>query len=271
MGTLYVVGTPIGNLEDITLRALRVLREVQLIAAEDTRKAGILLKHYEIATPVTSFFEANERRKVADILQMLDSGDVALISEAGMPGISDPGYPLVEAVIDAGFAVVPVPGPSAHTAALVVSGLPTDQFLFAGFLPRKRPEPVLERLVPVQATLVFYEAPHRLAQTLSAMQAVLGNRRIALCRELTKLYEEVWRGDLERAPSYLVEHPPRGEYTIVVAGASEEDARWSTEQVRAAVAEHLAQGMSRSQAARQVAALSGWTRRRVYELPVDSD
>jgi 16S rRNA (cytidine1402-2'-O)-methyltransferase len=270
MGTLYIVGTPIGNLEDITLRALRVLQEVQLIAAEDTRKAGVLLKHYQIATPVTSFFEANERRKITEILNVLEGGDVALISEAGMPGISDPGYPLIEAVIEAGFPLVPVPGPSAHTAALVVSGLPTDQFLFVGFLPRRRPVPVLERVVSVQATLVFYEAPHRLGQTLSMMLAVLGNRPLALCREMTKLYEEVWRGDLEGALQWIKDHPPRGEYTLVVAGASAEEARWSEEQVRAALVDHLAQGMSRSQAAREVAALSGWHRRRVYELQVES-
>ncbi len=270
MGRLYVVGTPIGNLEDITLRALRVLQEVQLIAAEDTRKAGMLLKHYRIETPVTSLFEANERRKIGEILTALEGRDVALISEAGMPGISDPGYPLIEAAIEAGFAVVPVPGPSAHTAALVVSGLPTDQFLFVGFLPRKRPRPVLERLARQQETLVFYEAPHRLEQSLRAMLSVFGNRPLALCRELTKLYEEVWRGDLEGALARMADHPPRGEYTLVVAGASEEEARWSEEQVRTALAEYLAQGVPRSQAAREVAALSGWRRRRVYDLPIDS-
>jgi 16S rRNA (cytidine1402-2'-O)-methyltransferase len=270
MGTLYVVGTPIGNLEDITLRALRVLQEVQLIAAEDTRKAGVLLKHYRIATPVTSFFEANERPKIAEILTALASTDVALISEAGMPGISDPGYPLIEATIEAGFSVVPVPGPSAHTAALVVSGLPTDQFHFVGFLPRKGPEPALERLARVPATLIFYEAPHRLEHTLRAMLTMFGNRQIALCRELTKLYEEVWRGDLESALRQIADHPARGEYTLVVAGASEEEARWSEEQVRAALVEHLAQGMPRSQAAREVAALSGWRRRQIYDLPVNA-
>jgi 16S rRNA (cytidine1402-2'-O)-methyltransferase len=270
MGTLYVVGTPIGNLEDITLRALRVLQEVQLIAAEDTRKASVLLKHYKITTPVTSFFEANERRKITEILTALQGGDVALISEAGMPGISDPGYPLIEATIAAGFPVVPVPGPSAHTAALVVSGLPTDQFLFVGFLPRKRLGPVLDRLASVHATLVFYEAPHRLEQTLRAMLQVFGNRQIALCRELTKLYEEVWRGDLVAALERAADQPPRGEYTVVVAGASEDEARWSEEQVRAALVEHLAQGLSRSQAAREVAALSGWRRRQVYELSVET-
>ncbi len=266
---LYVVGTPIGNLEDITLRALRVLREVSLIAAEDTRKAGVLLKHYEITTPVTSYFEANERTKLARILDALEQGDVALISEAGMPGISDPGYPLIRAAIERGVSVVPVPGPSAHTAALVISGLPTDQFLFVGFLPRKRAEAALSTLVSTGATLVFYEAPHRLVQTLQSLREILGNREIALCRELTKMYEEVWRGDLDGALSWVASHPPRGEFTLVVAGASEDAEVWNEARVREALLEHIARGRSRSQAAREVASLAGWPRRRVYDLATD--
>jgi 16S rRNA (cytidine1402-2'-O)-methyltransferase len=267
---LYVVGTPIGNLEDITLRALRILKSVRLIAAEDTRKARVLLDHYKIETPLTSYFEGNERRKLAVILEALQQGDVALISEAGMPGISDPGYPLIRAALEAGVKVVPVPGPSAHTAALVISGLPTDRFIFVGFLPRKRPEPVLASLAPLDATLIFYEAPHRLAQTLAAMQQAFGQRQIVLCRELTKLYEEVWRGDLAGAQAWVVEHPPRGEFTLVVAGAAPEDAMWDRTQVQAALQEHMTSGMSRSQAARAVAALSGWPRREVYDLDVPS-
>jgi 16S rRNA (cytidine1402-2'-O)-methyltransferase len=265
---LYIVGTPIGNLEDITLRALRVLREVSLIAAEDTRKAGVLLQHYRITTPVTSYFEANEREKLDRILNALESGDVALISEAGMPGISDPGYPLIRAAIERGVQIVPVPGPSAHTAALVISGLPTDQFHFAGFLPRKRAQAVLSELVTDEATLIFYEAPHRLAQTLQVMHEVFGNRPIALCRELTKLYEEVWRGSLEEAVNWVSTHPPRGEYTLVVAGATKGNAVWNEAQVREAVLEAMASGLSRSQAARQVSALAGWSRRQVYEVAV---
>lgn len=266
MATLYVVGTPIGNLEDITLRALRVLKSVHLIAAEDTRKAGVLLQHYEITTPVTSYFEANERRKLEEILSALDAGDVALISEAGMPGISDPGYPLIREAIERGYPVVPIPGPSAQTAALVVSGLPTDQFHFVGFLPRKRPEAMLERIAGVEATLVLYEAPHRVVQTLQAIQEVLGNRKIAICRELTKLYEEIWRGDVAEALAWLDANPPRGEFTLVVAGASEITAVWSEDRVRQALEERLAEGLSRSQAARDVATMSGWRRRDVYDL-----
>ncbi len=265
--TLYIVGTPIGNLEDITLRALRVLKEVSLIAAEDTRRAGVLLRHYEITTPVTSYFEANERGKLNRILDALEQGDVAVISEAGMPGISDPGYPLIQAAIERGAEIVAIPGPSAHTAALVVSGLPMDQFLFAGFLPRRRPEPALSQLASVKATLVFYEAPHRLEQTLQAMRSVLGNRRIALCRELTKLYEEVWRGDLDGALARLADVTPRGEYTLVVAGAADLQEVWDEESVRTALLEQMALGLSRSQAAREIATLSGWSRRSIYDLP----
>lgn len=267
MGTLYVVGTPIGNLEDITFRAARILREVVLIAAEDTRKARILLGHYEIKTPVTSFFEANERRKTDVILATLAESDVALISEAGMPGISDPGYPLVRAAIERDIPVVPVPGPSAHTAALVVSGLPTDRFLFLGFLPRKAAEQraTLAEVAGLRATLLVYESPRRVRATLASALAVLGNRPVALCRELTKLYEEIWRGDLEGALAHLEEVPPRGEYTLVIGGALER-ACWDEAQVRAALAETLAQGSTRSQAAREVAQRSGWRRREIYEL-----
>jgi 16S rRNA (cytidine1402-2'-O)-methyltransferase len=266
--TLYIVGTPIGNLEDITLRALRVLREVSLIAAENTRKAGTLLSHYQITTPVISYFEGNERRRIPDVLEALERGDVALISEAGMPGISDPGYPLIEAAAKRGVRIVPVPGPSAHTAALVASGLPTDQFLFVGFLPRKHPEEALRALAAGRATLIFYEAPHRLEQSLTLMYAVLGNRAVALCRELTKLYEEVWRGDLASAKEWVAVSPPRGEYTLVVHGAVEDQAIWDEDRVRATLSERIALGLTRSQAAREVASLAGWARRSVYDLDV---
>jgi 16S rRNA (cytidine1402-2'-O)-methyltransferase len=268
MGTLYVVATPIGNLEDVTLRALRILGEVSLIAAEDTRKARVLLERYEIGTPVTSFFEGNERRKVESILGALGQGDVALISEAGMPGISDPGYPLIRAALEEGVPVVPIPGPSAHTTALVASGLPTDRFLFVGFLPRKASEQraILEEVADVRATLIFYESPRRVAETVQRMGEVWGNRPIALCREMTKLYEEVWRGDLEGASEHLAEHPPRGEYTLVVGGAREEEQVWDVERVRGALVEAMAGGLSHSQAAREVAARSGWPRSEVYDL-----
>ena len=268
MGILYVVGTPIGNLEDLTLRALRVLGEVTLIAAEDTRKARILLDHYGVRTRVTSFFEGNEQRKLEPLLAALENGDVALISDAGMPGISDPGYSLVRAAVDAGITVVPVPGPSALIAALAASGLPTDRFMFLGFLPRKASEQraLLQEVAAVRATLVCYESPRRVAATLAMLHQVLGNRSVVLCRELTKLHEEFWRGDLEGALAFLQAQPPRGEFTLVIGGASAVATLWEESQVRAAMMERLQQGLSRSQAAREVAALSGWARREIYAL-----
>ncbi len=272
MGTLYVIGTPIGNLEDITLRALRLLREVDLVAAEDTRKARQLLQHYGIEKPMTSFFAGNEHRKKARLLTALAAGDVALISEAGMPGISDPGYLLVRAALDHGYPVVAIPGPSAHTAALVVSGLPSDRFIFLGFLPRRGGErrATLEQVAASPLTLVLYEAPHRLAATLRDMREVLGDRPIALCRELTKRFEEVWRGTIDDALRHLAEHAPRGEYTLVVGGAPAPE-RWPEERVRQALAERLAAGLGPSQAAREVAALSGWPRRRLYTLTMEEE
>ncbi|MBN1487271.1 MAG: 16S rRNA (cytidine(1402)-2'-O)-methyltransferase [Anaerolineae bacterium] len=271
MTTLYIVGTPIGNLEDITMRALRILGAVPLIAAEDTRKARVLLDHYNIKTSLTSFFEGNKQRKLNAILEALSGGDVALISDAGMPGISDPGYTLIRAALEEGFQVVPIPGPSAHTAALVASGLPTDSFLFLGFLSRKANErkKTLYEIHTLKATLVLYEAPHRLEATLNALLEVLGNRSIALCREMTKLYEEVWRGDIQTAIENMETRSPRGEYTLVVAGAPEEAAQWDVEQVKIALGQYLAQGYSPSQAARAVAKESGWSRREIYKLQME--
>ncbi len=271
MNRLYIVGTPIGNLEDITVRALRILKSVRLIAAEDTRKAHGLLKHYDIETPLTSFFEGNERRKMDQILAALAEGDVALISEAGMPGISDPGYPLIRAAIAQSVPVVPIPGPSAHTAALVASGLPTDQFTFVGFLPRRESERarVLASLTPLSATLVVYAAPHRLRTILQSMREAWGDRQLAICRELTKMHEEIWRGTLETAIAWAKSKSPRGEYTLVVAGATEAAARWDAEQVRSALSQHLDRGLSPSRAAREVAALSGWSRRDVYAVQLE--
>lgn len=266
--TLYIVGTPIGNLEDMTFRAVRILREAALIAAEDTRSAHYLLRHYEIDTPLSSYFEGNECRKLPALLEALAQGDVALISEAGMPAISDPGFPLIQAAVAREIPVVPIPGPSAHTAALVVAGLPTDRFLFLGFLPRKSSErdTSLAAIASLSATLVCYAAPHRLAAVLHALRAALGNRDIALCREMTKLYEEVWRGDIDGALAHIEAQQPRGEYTLVIAGAPAEDAVWDRERVLAALTERIAAGDSHSQAARKVAKRSGWPRGDVYDL-----
>ena len=271
MGTLFVVGTPIGNLEDITLRALRILQEVALIAAEDTRRARILTRRYEIETPVTSYFQGNELTKLEQVLEALETGDVALISEAGMPGLSDPGYELIHAAIERGYPVVPVPGPSAPVTALVVSGLPSDRFLYLGFLPRRRSERrrLLAQVARVQHTLVAFEAPHRLRQSLADMEAVLGDRPLAVCRELTKLHEEVWRGTVAGARAHFDAVDPRGEFTLVIGGAPEGSERWDAEQVRAALDELLAQGIPRPAAAQRVAADSGWSRAEVYKLGLE--
>jgi 16S rRNA (cytidine1402-2'-O)-methyltransferase len=268
MGKLYVVGTPIGNLEDLSFRALRVLREASLIAAEDTRRARVLTDHYAIDTPTTSYFEGNKLTKLDLVLEALVEGDVALISEAGMPGLSDPGYKLVRAAIERGYPVVPIPGPTAPVTALVVSGLPTDSFLFLGYLPRRRSRRrrLLDGLRREQHTLIAFEAPHRLHESLADIETVLGDRPLALCREMTKLHEQIWRGTVSQARHTLDEQEPRGEFTIVIGGATEEQERWDAEQVRAALEDLLAQGVRRPEAARQVAELSGWDRGAVYKL-----
>ncbi len=268
MGTLYLVGTPIGNLEDITLRALRVLKEVSLIAAEDTRRARILAQRYEIETPITSYFEGNKLTKLETVLSALDAGDVALISEAGMPGLSDPGYELIQTAIERGCPVVSVPGPSAPATALTLSGLPTDSFLYLGFLPRRQRERrrLLAEVTQERHTLIVFEAPHRLRKSLADIEAVLGDRPLAICRELTKLHEEVWRGTVSEARTHFDEVEPRGEFTLVIGGAPKERERWHETQVQAALDELLTQGLPRPAAARRIASASGWSRSEVYAL-----
>ncbi len=269
MGTLYVVGTPIGNLEDISLRALRVLREVDLIAAEDTRTTRKLLARYGIETPLTSYHEHNKLTKLDYLLETLRQKDVALVSEAGMPGLSDPGYELIRAAIERGIPVVPVPGPSALVTALVVSGLPTDSFVYLGFLPRRREERrrLLESVARERRTLVAFEAPHRLLATLADLKEVLGDRRIAIARELTKVHEEVWRGTTDEALARFEEAPPRGEFTLVIEGARE--ARWDEERVRRALRRMLGEGVGTREAVKAVAELAGWPKREVYELALE--
>lgn len=224
MGTLYVVATPIGNLEDVTLRAVRVLSEVDLIAAEDTRTTRKLLQAHAIRTPLTSFHDFTAPGKTRRLTERLEEIDIALVSEAGMPGISDPGFPLIRQAIDAGVRVVPIPGPSAVLAALVGSGLPMHAFHFIGFLPRK-PGPRRRRLELVADepdTLVLFEAPHRLLASLQALRETLGDRQAAACRELTKTFEEFVRGRLSELQAHFSAHAPRGEFTLVVNGAGAE-------------------------------------------------
>jgi 16S rRNA (cytidine1402-2'-O)-methyltransferase len=222
-GTLFLVATPIGNLEDISLRALRVLREADLVAAEDTRHSSKLLHHYDIRRPTTSLHEHNEFEKVPELVEQLRRGAcIALVTDAGTPSVSDPGYRLVRAAIDAGVRVEAIPGPSAVLAALVSSGLPTDAFVFAGFPPPKSTARTawLEVFRTDRRTVVFFEAPHRIRETLADALRVLGDREIALGRELTKLHEELVRGPISSVLSRLGE--PRGEFTVVLAGVSDD-------------------------------------------------
>lgn len=218
MPILYLVATPIGNLEDISLRALRVLSGVRLIAAEDTRKTRRLLNAYNMEIPLTSYHEHSERAKLDYLLGYLEKEDLALVSEAGTPGLSDPGYDLIIAAIERGISVVPIPGPSAVIAALVVSGLPTDQFAYVGFLPRRKGQRqrLLGSVSDEPRTIVAFEAPHRLKEALTDIEEILGNRRVSVCRELTKVHEEVFRGRVSQAREHFDE--PRGEFSLVIEG-----------------------------------------------------
>ncbi len=269
MGTLYLVATPIGNLEDMTPRALRILKEAKLIAAEDTRHTGKLLKHFAILTPVTSYFEHNKLQKVDSILKALATGDVALVSDAGMPALNDPGYELVHAALEAGHSVLPIPGPSAPIAALVVSGLPTDAFLYLGYLPHKENErrKSLRQVADLPYTLIFLESPYRIAESLEDILATLGNRRISVAREMTKMFEEHWRGEVRSALEYFQSQSARGEFVLVVEGGLKDGRRiWSHNELRAAIRNGLKLGESPSQLAARIADKSGWKRREVYKL-----
>ena len=272
-GTLYVVATPIGNLEDVTLRAVRILREVALVACEDTRRTARLLQAHGIATPTTSFFEHNERWKGERILRALREGrDVALVSDAGTPGISDPGFRLVREARAEGLPVVPVPGPSASVAALSVSGLPTDRFLFVGFLPSRAGarRAALRDLAAERSTLVVYEAPTRAVDTLADMAEAWGDREAFLCREATKVHEEYVRGRLVSLRDALAARAEvKGEIVLVVAGAPEALAAEGTpEEVYARLA---ADGLTRRAAVKETARRLGLPAREVYRRVLGSD
>lgn len=272
MGTLYLVATPIGNLEDISARALRLLGTVRLIAAEDTRQTRKLLDHYGIHTPLTSYHEHNKLAKLDTVLAALAEGDVALVSDAGTPALNDPGYELVGAALAAGYPVSPVPGPSAPVSALVASGLPTDAFLYLGYLPRKRAErrKLLEQVGELPYTLIFLETPHRLLEALQDLQAVLGDRQMAAARELTKIHEEIYRGTVGETLAHFTAQEPRGEFTLVIAGRQPEaSGPWSEQRLRQAVEEALSRGEPSSQAAARLAGEAGWSRREVYRLATE--
>ena len=273
MGTLYLVATPIGNLEDLSPRALRILREACLIAAEDTRVTRKLLAHFDLHTPLTSYFEHNKLTKLNSILAALAQGNVALASDAGTPAINDPGYELVRAALQAGYSVCPIPGPSAPVAALAASGLPTDAFLYLGYLPRRSSErrEMLGQIVDLPYTLVFLESPHRLLAGLADLQSSLGDRQIAIARELTKVHEQIWRGTISAASTYFINNEPRGEFTLVVAGkAKDEKQKWTEDKVMTAIKFGLKSGESPSALSKRVAEESGWERRIIYKLATNS-
>lgn len=273
MGTLYLVATPIGNLEDMSPRAVRILRETRLIAAEDTRHTGILLRHFNISTPITSYFEHNKLTKLDSILAKLSEGDVALVSDAGTPAINDPGYELVKAALASNFDVRPVPGPSAPVAALTVSGLPTDSFLYLGYLPHKAGErrKFVEQVAGLSYTLIFLESPYRILEALEDILSALGDRRICVAREMTKMFEEYWRGQVSGAIDYFKSQPARGEFTLVVEGKTKtESEKWSEEQLLKAIKKELKNKKSAKEISVELAKESGWPKKEVYKRVTES-
>jgi len=266
MPALYVVATPIGNLEDISLRAIRILREVKLIAAEDTRKTKKLLNTYDIKTPMTSYHQHNKWTKLEYILSFLEEGDVALVSEAGTPGISDPGYELVLAAIERQVPVVPIPGSSVVITALTVSGLGTERFTYLGFLPRRADSRrrFLKTIINGSDTIVVLEAPHRLLATLNDMLLVLGDRKLAVCRELTKIHEEVFRGKISQAIEYFTE--PKGEFTLVIEGQGQETKPQLTDDIERRLRRLRLSGATARDAIAGIAAETGLSRKELYRV-----
>ncbi len=265
MPALYVVATPIGNLEDISLRAVRILREVKLIAAEDTRKTKRLLDTYDIKTPMTSYHEYNKWTKLEHILNCLDDGDVALVSNAGMPGMSDPGYELIVAAGQRDIPVVPIPGPSVVITALVISGLPTDKFIYLGFLPRKSGarQRLLKSVVNEEGTIIVLESPHRLSVALDDMLLVLGDRKVAICRELTKIHEEVFRGRISQAIEYFTQ--PRGEFTLVIEGKREGNRPQLTPAIEQQLRHMRQSELTAKEAVARVALETGLSKKEIYQ------
>lgn len=276
MGTLYIVGTPIGNLGDFSPRAIEILKTVDFIAAEDTRVTLKLLNHFEIRNTLISYHEHNAAARGPELLERLLNGENgAIVTDAGMPCISDPGEGLVALCHENGVEIATVPGPTAAMTALAASGLPTGKFLFEGFLPIKKGErdAALQAVSQLPHTLIFYEAPHRLRQTLAVLLEGLGDRPITLCRELTKLHEETQRTTLAAAVAEYAEREPRGEYVLIVAGAAVNDAtaQMSQEQAAALVRRLAGEGQSLSDAAKQVAKETGYRKGDLYRLALESD
>ena len=273
MGTLYVVATPIGNLEDMTFRAIRVLKEVRLIAAEDTRTSKVLTQHFGIETPMTSYHEHNKLVKLDSIFETLAHGDVALISDAGTPGISDPGYELIKEAIQRNIEVVPIPGASAIVTALVASGMPTDSFLYLGFLPKKQNarRELLQSVKNEKRTIVAYESPHRAADTLGQVAAIMGDDRpVCVAREMTKMFEQFWRGTAIDAFHHFSAENPKGEITLIISGALD-SGQWDKMRVLSELQKRLDEGESLSHAAKTIAGLSGWRKGAVYDLGLEDN
>ncbi len=268
MSKLYLVATPIGNLEDITFRAVRILQEVPLIAAEDTRTTKTLLVKYQIDTPLISFHDHNKESKTSRLMNHLEDNDLALVSDAGTPAINDPGFYLVKAAIQAGHQVIPVPGANAPIAALSASGLATDSFLYLGYLPRKKKARIdlLEEVRDIPWTLVCLETPHRLIDSLDDILAVLGDRELVVARELTKIHEEFYRGAASAACEYYKSYPPKGEITLVLAGRTTKEI-WTRENLLSTIQEEgKIKEVSPTKLAKSLAEKSGWSRRDIYDL-----
>lgn len=275
-GCLYLCATPIGNLEDITLRSLRILKEADYIAAEDTRHTLKLLNHYEISKPLISYHEHNRREKGPEIIALVQKGhQLALVSDAGMPGISDPGADLVQLAYEAGVEVTIVPGPSAALSALVLSSLPTERFVFEGFLPRqkKQRQERINMLRSEERTAIIYEAPHRLKSLLQGMLNTLGNRRISIVRELTKIHEEVILMSLHEAVDYYSNITPKGEFVVVLEGAqaSSQQKDFSHLSIEDHLKEYLAAGMNKKEAVKQVAKDRNVSKSQVYPYSIGLD
>ncbi|MGV8983676.1 16S rRNA (cytidine(1402)-2'-O)-methyltransferase [Clostridium sp.] len=274
VGKLYLVPTPIGNLKDITLRALEVLQNVDIIAAEDTRQSLKLLNHFNIKKTLISYHQHNEQGKSENLIDQIKQGkNIAIISDAGSPGISDPGSVIVKKCIEQNIKFEVLPGATAITTALVYSGLDTTKFIFRGFLPRENKErkPIIDDLLNRSETLIFYEAPHRLVSTLEFLYENIGNRKISMCRELTKLYEEIIRLTLEEAIEYYKEKAPRGEYVLVIEGKSKEDiekdekAKWDMLTIEEHIERYIDEGISKKDAMKKVAKDRGIPKSEIYK------
>ena len=266
-GKLYLVATPIGNLDDMTFRAIQTLKEVDWIAAEDTRNTGLLLKHFEISTKQISFHEHNAKEKIPDLIELLKQGqNLAQVSDAGMPSISDPGHDLVKAVIEEDIAVVTVPGASAGISALIASGLAPQPHIFYGFLPRKpgQQKQFFEAKKAYPETQIFYESPHRVADTLENMLEVYGDRSVVLVRELTKIFEEYQRGKISELLESIAETPLKGECLIIVEGASQDVEDKDEEDLFSEIQERIQQGIKKNQAIKEVARIYQWNKSQLY-------